>query len=158
MTFLSDPYIRGKVFVISCTNRPDLIDPAMMRSGRTDERIPLLMPDGDMRAELFAVMIRRNDIPCSLVHFEAYAELTDGNTGADIEVIVRRSYEFAKEAGRAEVVDDDLLAACLDFIPQVQQGGIARMVLSALRATSSRRWLPADHEAVRQRYEAQLTA
>src|SRR3990172_2321782 len=39
MEFLSDPKIRGKVIVISCTNRPDRIDAGLLRSGRNDERI-----------------------------------------------------------------------------------------------------------------------
>src|SRR3989338_9465716 len=49
MELLSDPKIRGQVIVISCTNRPDRIDPALKRSGRSDERLLIPMPSEEER-------------------------------------------------------------------------------------------------------------
>lgn len=142
MTFLSDPSIRGRVFVMSCTNRPDRLDPALKRSGRTDERIPVLMPDAETREALFEVMIRRNGYKTKLKGFAHFSDKTEGLSGADIEVIVRHAYEFSPASDG--ITAEALERAIDDFIPSASQDEIARMTQSAIKETSSRRFLPKE--------------
>ena len=55
--FWADNALRGKVLRIDSTNRVDLIDSAMRRSGRTDVKIPVLMPDETARRQIFEVLV-----------------------------------------------------------------------------------------------------
>jgi SpoVK/Ycf46/Vps4 family AAA+-type ATPase len=148
MEFLSDPKIRGKIFVISCSNRPDRLDAALIRSGRTDERIPLLMPDRDTRLELFPVMLKRYGYTSTVKDFGPLADTTNGWSGADIEVIVRLAAQYALEDGREVVEERDLEQAIQDFLPAASQEQIAKMTLAAIKYTSSRRWLPEGYETI----------
>lgn len=138
MTFLSDPMIRGQVLVIGATNRPDLLDAALMRSGRSDVRIPMLMPDADMRAKVFRVMMARYGYPCEVTDFAAAAAQTEGLSGADIEVIARVAFEMARGAA---ITDESLAEAVDDFLPPARPD-IERMSRLAIAATSSKRFLP----------------
>lgn len=142
MQFLADPTIRGRVFVISCSNRPDRMDAALKRSGRTDERIPMLMPDASTRAELFPVMVRRYGYQCGIVDFTPFAQKTDGLSGADIEVIVRRADAFAHERGLDAIDEEALGRAIGDFIPSASLIFIAIMTALAIIECSSRQYLP----------------
>ena len=144
MQFLSDSTIRGRVFVISCTNRPDRLDAALKRSGRTDERIPMLMPDHQTRTQLFPVMIQRYQFPCAEhIDWGVHATETKNFSGADIEVIVRRAYDFAAQDGGI-ITGECVHHAIEDFIPSASQAEIARMTLLAIQETSSKRFLPHD--------------
>lgn len=158
MTFLSDPAIRGKVFVVSCTNRPDRLDPALKRSGRTDERIPVLMPDATTREAVFRVMVRRGNFPSKITDYAPFAAMTEGLSGADIEVIVRHGYEFAVRAGGDAITKDSLKAAVRDFVPSASQSDIAKMTLLAIKETSSRRFLPPNLKDITARSNAAMTA
>ncbi|MFZ6014904.1 MAG: AAA family ATPase [Patescibacteria group bacterium] len=148
MTMLSDPKIRGKIFVISCTNRPDRMDPALKRSGRTDERIPVLMPDAATREALFAVMARRYGYPSKVESYAGFAAQTENLSGADIEVIVRHAFEFAVFAGKAAIDEMSLTHAIEDFIPSASQEQIARMTLLAIQETSGRRFYPPNMDEI----------
>lgn len=142
MELLSDPRIRGKIIVISCTNRPDRIDPAMKRSGRSDERILVPMPSAVEREAIFRVMLKRHGIPAAIADFNTYAEKTDGLSGADIENIVLHAWRFAFEKGKKEVDDEVLDEAISDFIPSASQAEIDRMTMMGILECSSRRLLP----------------
>jgi transitional endoplasmic reticulum ATPase len=79
-----------KVVVIAATNRPDLIDPALLRPGRIDSIVELKLPDKATREKIFAVHTR--DMPLAQdVKLEHYVEKTDGWTGADIESVCRNA-------------------------------------------------------------------
>lgn len=59
MDLLNDPSLHGKIFVVSMTNRPDLMDMALKRAGRTDVIMPVLPPDKEMRKALFPVLVKQ---------------------------------------------------------------------------------------------------
>ncbi len=142
MELLSDPKIRGKIIVISCTNRPDRMDAALKRSGRSDDRILLPMPSETERSAIFQVMFKRHKIPSKISCFDDFAKITEGLSGADLEKITLNSYRFAFEHGK-EKVDEDLLKESIDdFIPNASQAEIDRMTLMAILESSSRRLLP----------------
>jgi len=142
MEFLSDPKIRGKVLVINCTNRPDLIDPALKRSGRSDERIPMLLPSREERCLIFKVMFRRYNIPTNIRDFSYFADSTEGLSGADIEKISLGSYRFAFEQRKKEVDRKTLKEAIDDFVFSADQKEIDQMTLSAIQECSSKKLLP----------------
>ena len=80
--FWGDSSLRGKVLRIDITNRVDLIDSAMRRSGRTDIKIPILMPDETARAQIFAVTVRKHKLACAIADFGPFAKRTAGLTEA----------------------------------------------------------------------------
>lgn len=74
------------IFVIATSNRPDMIDPAVLRTGRIDKLVYVPMPDKDARREMFKLHL--NGRPCSEIDVERLAELTDGYIASDIAYIV----------------------------------------------------------------------
>lgn len=142
MELLSDPRIRGQIIVISCTNRPDRIDPALKRSGRSDERILVPMPSFQELVAIFKVMFRRHKIPVTIDDFTPYAAIVDGLSGADVEKITLDSYRFAVMQNKEAVDDESLREAIGDAIPSASQADIDLMTLCATLESSSRRLLP----------------
>lgn len=143
MEFLSDPRIRGQIIVISCSNRPDRMDPALKRSGRTDERLLVPMPSPEERVAVLAVAFRYHKIPTTITDFSVFTEGTGAFSGADIvEKIVPTAYRFAVKEGKKEVNEECLQAAIKDTIPSASQAEIDLMTLLGLLECSSRRLLP----------------
>ncbi|HEV7126658.1 MAG TPA: AAA family ATPase, partial [Ktedonobacterales bacterium] len=85
---------RRGVIVVGATNRPELIDPAVLRSGRFDLSLELPLPDQSARRAIFAVHTRRRILASSL-SLDALAKRTNGFSGADIEAICRRAAQLA---------------------------------------------------------------
>jgi transitional endoplasmic reticulum ATPase len=90
--------------VIGATNRPDMIDPALLRSGRFDRLVMAGEPDVDGREQIFHIHTR--DMPLSPdVSLRELAELTDGFVGSDIETIAREAaIQALREDDSAEEV------------------------------------------------------
>ncbi|XP_020219674.1 calmodulin-interacting protein 111 [Cajanus cajan] len=87
---------RVNVTVIAATNRPDKIDPALLRPGRFDRLLYVGPPNEVDREEIFRIHLQK--IPCgSDVSLKELAELTDGSTGADISLICREAAVAAIE-------------------------------------------------------------
>ena len=96
------------VVVIAATNRPDLIDRALMRPGRLDRHINVPAPDTESRRAIFEVHTRNKPLADD-VDLDDLAERTDGYVGADIEAVCR---EAALEASREliQTVDEEDVA------------------------------------------------
>ncbi len=78
------------VSVIAATNRPDLVDPVLLRPGRFDRTIYVPPPDRKARLEILRVHLRR--VPLAEdVDIERISDITDGFSGADIEALVREA-------------------------------------------------------------------
>jgi len=85
--------LRG-VVVIGASNRPSLIDPALLRPGRFDELLYVSVPDPDGRLHILRVLT--TDTPLATdVHLDSLATSTAGFTGADLADLVRRAGLFA---------------------------------------------------------------
>jgi transitional endoplasmic reticulum ATPase len=78
------------VVVIAATNRPDLIDPALLRPGRIERHIYIPPPDKESRKEIFKVHLRGKPLADD-VSIDELAEKTEGYAGADIEAICREA-------------------------------------------------------------------
>lgn len=77
------------VVVIGVTNRPDMLDPALLRPGRFDRQVLIPAPDKKSRTEIFKIHTKR--MPLKGVDLKKLVEKTDGYSGADIEAICREA-------------------------------------------------------------------
>lgn len=75
-----------RLVVIAATNRPDVLDPALLRSGRFDRTVRLESPDQESRVEILRIHTLNKPIDSS-VSLEQIAGITDGMTGADLETL-----------------------------------------------------------------------
>ena len=113
---------RGDVKIIAATNRPDILDPALLRPGRFDRIIRIPMPDKKAREEIFRIHTRRMRLNKD-VSFEDLARMTEGMSGADIKAICTEAGMFAIREGRDYVVMDDFLKA-IKKVKEMQKGPI----------------------------------
>ncbi len=82
------------VVVIGATNRPDIIDPALMRPGRFDRLVYVRPPDRNSRLAIFKIHTRNMPLSDD-VDLEELAEMTEGYVGADIEAVCREAVMLA---------------------------------------------------------------
>lgn len=81
------------VIVVAATNRPDIIDPALMRAGRFGKQIEVGLPDIHTRTQIFKIHLR--NIPLAdNVDLNSLASSMDGKTGADIEALCQTAVQF----------------------------------------------------------------
>jgi transitional endoplasmic reticulum ATPase len=80
--------LRG-VVVIAATNRPDMVDPALLRPGRFDRQI--LVPAPNEKARLEILKVHTKNMPLEKVDLKEIAKKTEGFTGADLEALVREA-------------------------------------------------------------------
>jgi len=156
-SFWGDQALRGKVLRIDITNRVDLIDAAMRRSGRTDVKIPILMPDEEARRQIFAVLVRKHKLPSAITDYRGFAARTGGFTGSDIELAITTAWRFALRDGAKALAETHLTAALDDLIPGAKdQAAIDRMTLLALDETRNKRLLPRNHAEIRAEIEGRM--
>lgn len=86
--------VRKNVFVIGATNRPDILDPAIMRPGRLDQLVYIPLPDRKSRIQIFKATLRKSPLSKE-IDIEALARATSGFSGADITEICQRACKFA---------------------------------------------------------------
>jgi transitional endoplasmic reticulum ATPase len=79
----------GRVLVVAATNRPELLDPALVRGGRLSRTIVLPLPDEPARQALLALQSRK--MPLADVDLAAIARRTDGFSGADLEALCQQA-------------------------------------------------------------------
>uniref|UniRef100_A0A452Z2Z9 Uncharacterized protein n=2 Tax=Aegilops tauschii subsp. strangulata TaxID=200361 RepID=A0A452Z2Z9_AEGTS len=82
------------VFIIGATNRPDIIDPALLRPGRLDQLIYIPLPDVESRLQIFRACLRKSPVAKD-VDLNALAKYTQGFSGADITEICQRACKYA---------------------------------------------------------------
>jgi len=94
------------VIVIAATNRPDTLDPALLRAGRFDRKVYVSIPTLEERIEIYEYYLKKKKID-QKVRIESLAKRTSGLVGADIENIVNEaSLKIAKENRTVLEVDD----------------------------------------------------
>jgi transitional endoplasmic reticulum ATPase len=96
---------KKNVFIIGATNRPDIIDPAIMRPGRLDQLIYIPLPDLKSRLQIFKATLRKSPLAPEVdLHF--LAEKTNGFSGADITEICQRAAKLAIRASIEKEVEN----------------------------------------------------
>ena len=95
----------GNVMVIGATNRPDMIDPALLRSGRFDRLVFIGEPEQEGREQILKIHTRNSPLAPD-VSLREIAEITDGYVGSDLESIAREAAMVAlREDDDAEEVE-----------------------------------------------------
>ncbi len=100
--FSSDPGI----IVIAATNRPDVLDPALLRPGRFDRQVVVELPDVQERLDVLRIHTRKVHLEPS-VSLERIARATPGTSGADLANLVNEAALFAARDNRMSVCMDD---------------------------------------------------
>ncbi len=90
------------VIVIAATNRPDILDPALLRPGRFDRHVTVSRPTKNGRLEIFKVHVRKVPLAAD-VDLEAMAQATAGMTGADIQNLVNEAALWAARQNKTKV-------------------------------------------------------
>ncbi|MCP9263872.1 26S protease regulatory subunit 10B [Dirofilaria immitis] len=100
----------GRVKIIMATNRPDTLDPALLRPGRLDRKIEIGLPNEQSRLEVLKIhaskITKHGDID-----YEAIVKLSDGFSGADLRNVCTEAGLFAIRAEREYVIDEDFMKA-----------------------------------------------
>merc|ERR1712137_1166210 len=100
----------GQVKMIMATNRPDILDPALLRPGRLDRKIEIPEPNETQRLEILKIhsakITKRGDID-----FESVVKLADGLNGADMRNVCTEAGLFAIRSDRDYVLEEDFMKA-----------------------------------------------
>jgi proteasome regulatory subunit len=112
---------RGDVRIIAATNRPDILDPAMLRPGRFDRLIEIPLPTYEGMIEIFKIHTREMNISKDIV-VEDLASRTDSATGADIKAICTEAGMFTIREERDVVSLSDFERAIAKVIGQMDGG------------------------------------
>jgi transitional endoplasmic reticulum ATPase len=92
------------IFIIGATNYPDMIDPAMLRSGRLDKKFYISPPDFDARKAMFEMYLKNRPLDFG-IDYDTLAKLTANYVSADIEYLVNEASRLAlKEKARVNMV------------------------------------------------------
>ncbi len=104
--------VLGQTKIIMATNRPDTLDPALLRPGRLDRKIEIPLPNEQGRLEILKIhasgITKHGDID-----YEAVVKLSDGFNGADLRNICTEAGMFAIREERDYVIQDDFMKVCL---------------------------------------------
>jgi ribosome biogenesis ATPase len=106
---------RAGIYVIAATNRPDIIDPAMLRPGRLETLLLVDLPGPEERVDILRTLVRK--LPIYFDVTEA-AMACEGFSGADLESLVRRAGYAAIKRGD-DITSDDLMNARAFIRPSV---------------------------------------
>ncbi len=126
------------IIVIAATNRPDILDPALLRPGRFDRRITVGYPDVKGREEILKVHARNKPLS-KQVELSVLAKRTPGFTGADLENVLNEAAILTARSNKKTIGMDELEEA----ITRVQMGPEKRSRV----ITESDKLITAYHEA-----------
>src|ERR1700712_3991447 len=100
----------GRVKMIMATNRPDTLDPALLRPGRLDRKIEIPLPNETGRLEILKIHAEGVNKEGE-IDYESLVKLCDGFNGADLRNVVTEAGMFAIRDERDYIVQDDLMKA-----------------------------------------------
>ncbi len=138
LTLMDGLEARGEVVVITATNRPDSVDPALRRPGRFDREIQIGVPDRQGRLEILQIHTR--GMPLSPdVNLERLADVTYGYTGADLENLAKEAAMRALKKLMPEIKKSKAEKLSLDVLKNVKvtgedfQNAMSKIEPSAMR-------------------------
>jgi len=100
--------VLGKVKIIMATNRPDVLDPALLRPGRLDRKIEIPLPNETSRLEILKIHASKVT-KHGEIDYESCAKLAEGFNGADLRNVCTEAGMFAIRAGRGFTTNDDFM-------------------------------------------------
>lgn len=138
---------KKNVFIIGATNRPDIIDPALMRPGRLDQLIFIPMPDMESRLSILKSVLRKSPVSKD-VDLSYLAQQTDKFTGADLTEICQRAAKLAiresitrdmeRDRLREQAGEDAMDEDTDDLVPEITPRHFEEAVRNARRSVSDR--------------------
>ncbi|GAA98129.1 hypothetical protein E5Q_04812 [Mixia osmundae IAM 14324] len=108
---------RGNIKVLMATNRPDTLDPALLRPGRLDRRVEFSLPDNPGRAMILRIHARSMSVERN-IRYELIARLCPNATGAELRSVCTEAGMFAIRARRKLATEKDFLASVEKVIKQ----------------------------------------
>ena len=98
---------KDNIIMIAATNRPDILDPALLRPGRFDRQIAVDRPDRKGRAKILEVHTRGKPL-AKVIDIDALAGQTPGFTGADLSNLINEAALLAARTGKREIGQEEL--------------------------------------------------
>ncbi len=95
------------IIIIAATNRPDVLDPALLRPGRFDRQVTVSLPDKNARIEILKVHAKNKTL-AKEVTLENLAKRTPGFSGADLENLLNEAALLAVRRNKKEITMDDI--------------------------------------------------
>jgi transitional endoplasmic reticulum ATPase len=114
----------SRILVVGATNRPHMIDTAILRSGRMDKRIFVGPPDFEARRDMFRICLSGRPYDKD-IDFEKLARMTENYVGSDIELIVTEAARAAVFKDKSMVYENMLVDSVKKFTPSITPEGIA---------------------------------
>jgi len=97
-----------KIVILSATNRPDVLDPALLRPGRFDRKVVLDLPDINEREEILKIHCRGKPLALN-INLREVAERTPGFSGADLANVVNEAAILAARRNKHQVFQEEFL-------------------------------------------------
>jgi len=135
---------KKNVFVIGATNRPDIIDPALMRPGRLDQLVYIPLPDKASRLDILKACLRKSPIAKD-VSIDMIADATNKFSGADLTEICQRACKYAIRESieksirlqrEREARGDDAMEEEIDPVPEITRVHFEEAMRFARRSVS----------------------
>eukprot|EP00918_Siedleckia_nematoides_P012235 GHVU01026804.1.p2 GENE.GHVU01026804.1~~GHVU01026804.1.p2 ORF type:complete len:183 (+),score=55.78 GHVU01026804.1:1005-1553(+) len=98
-----------RVKVIAATNRPDILDPALLRSGRLDRKIELPHPKEEARVRILQIHSRKMNVNLEDVNFTEIARSTDDYNGAQLKAVCVEAGMVALRRNATELIHEDFV-------------------------------------------------
>ena len=114
----------SRILVVGATNRPHMIDTAILRAGRMDKRIFVGPPDFEARKDMFRIFLSGRPYDKD-INFDELAKKTEFYVGSDIELIVTQAARLAVAKDKSFVDEKMLLEAMSKFQPSISREEIA---------------------------------
>jgi len=145
LTEMDGMNVKKNVFIIGATNRPDIIDPAILRPGRLDQLIYIPLPDEASRVSILKACLRKSPISKD-VDLDYVAKVTHGFSGADLTEICQRACKLAiresieteirRDRERQDNPDLDMEVEDEDPVPEIRRDHFEEAMKFARRSVS----------------------
>ncbi|KRZ32951.1 26S protease regulatory subunit 6A, partial [Trichinella pseudospiralis] len=106
--------VNENIRVIAATNRPDVLDPALTRSGRFDRKVELPLPNEKARIQIMQIYAQKMNVSRN-VNFEELARCTDDFNGAQCKAVVTEAGMIALRENKVQITHEHFLAAILEI-------------------------------------------
>lgn len=113
-----------KILVVGATNRPHMIDTAILRAGRMDKRIYVPAPDFEARRDMFKICLSGRPYSKN-IDFEKLAKMTDKYVSSDIELIVTEAARAAVVKDKDLIDEEMIIGAINKFTPSISPEELA---------------------------------
>ncbi|PFH47682.1 hypothetical protein AMATHDRAFT_50131 [Amanita thiersii Skay4041] len=132
---------RGNIKVLMATNRPDTLDPALLRPGRLDRRVEFSLPDAEGRAHILKIHARSMSVERD-IRFDLIARLCPNTTGAELRSVATEAGMFAIRARRKVASERDFLDAVEKVVRQGTKFSSTYLKSTSIRHLSTFRQAP----------------